>query len=115
MIKISFVYIFQISHISSEIIKVNVSTGSTYLDVSWEETKEGVNYTLGYGIPGNITYQEIGYTLTPDNIASYQIDNLSPGVIYTLELNKDGTEVFKSTGTTSTFLLNFEIFIYVII
>ncbi|XP_076078559.1 tyrosine-protein phosphatase 10D-like isoform X4 [Mytilus galloprovincialis] len=89
-----------ISHISSEIIKVNVSTGSTYLDVSWEETKEGVNYTLGYGIPGNITYQEIGYTLTPDNIASYQIDNLSPGVTYTLQLNKDGTEVFKSTGTT---------------
>ncbi|XP_063405189.1 tyrosine-protein phosphatase 10D-like isoform X3 [Mytilus trossulus] len=100
MLTWSLLVLLQLSHISAEIIKVNVSTGSTYLDVSWEETKEGVNYTLGYGIPDNITYQEIDYTLTPDNIASYQIDNLSPGVTYTLQLKKDGTEVFKSTGTT---------------
>ncbi|XP_052088192.1 tyrosine-protein phosphatase 10D-like isoform X3 [Mytilus californianus] len=100
MLTWSLLVLLQISHISSEIIKVNVSSGSTYLDISWEETKEGVNYTLGYGIPGNITNQEIDYTLTTDNIATYQLDNLSPGVIYTLQLNKDGTEVFKSTGTT---------------
>jgi hypothetical protein len=84
---------------------VNVSSGDFFLELTWEETKTGVNYSLGYGIQGNITYKNIDYVISPDNVATYLLDSLSPGVTYELQLQKDGVEVFKSSRTTSKFVL----------
>ena len=80
---------------------MNVLSGEDFIHLSWEETKLGINYSLGYGIQGNMTYTEIDYSIMPDSTAFYLIDSLSPGVTYILQLDKDGERVFTSSQTTS--------------
>lgn len=98
-----YLYFFQITHAVTQKIKVNISSGEDHIQLIWEETKVGVNYSLGYGIQGNLTYQDVDYSISPDNTATYLLDKLSPGVTYLLELFKDGQQVFTSTKTTSKY------------
>ncbi|XP_033740555.1 tyrosine-protein phosphatase 10D-like isoform X2 [Pecten maximus] len=93
------VFVIQTLLIKAQIPAVNVTPGEYSLDLTWTESDRDINYTVGYGLPGNISYKDVDRTLGSDFV-SYSIIDLEPGVMYQVNIRSAGTSVYNANHTT---------------
>ncbi|XP_069134662.1 tyrosine-protein phosphatase 10D-like isoform X1 [Argopecten irradians] len=93
------VFVIQILLIRGQIPAVNVTPGEYSLDLTWTATNGDVNFTVGYGMPGNLSYKDVDRTQGSE-VVYYTITGLDPGVMYQVNVQQDGTSVYSANHTT---------------
>ncbi|XP_021369342.1 tyrosine-protein phosphatase 10D-like isoform X2 [Mizuhopecten yessoensis] len=93
------VFLIQTLLIKAQIPAVNVTPGEYSLDLTWTESDGDVNFTVGYGLAGNISYKDVDRTLGSE-VVMKTITDLQPGVTYQVNILRSGTSIYSANQTT---------------
>ncbi|XP_060067797.1 tyrosine-protein phosphatase 10D-like [Ylistrum balloti] len=85
--------------IRAQIQAVNITPAEYSLDLTWTASDVDNNYTVGYGLPGNISYKDVDRS-SGSAVVTYTITDLQPGVTYQIDIRHDGTSIYNASHTT---------------